>query len=119
MTLDFRVIASEWLLVIELVIGVMVLKTGVIFALARAFGTGTTRAFQMGMLLSQGGEFGFVLFAEAERGLLISHPAAQLFGAVVTISMALTPLIFLLGSRLRAPATAVTHAGPETGTPFR
>jgi monovalent cation:proton antiporter-2 (CPA2) family protein len=119
MTLDFRIIASEWLLVIELVIGVMVLKTGVIFALARAFGTGTTRAFQMGMLLSQGGEFGFVLFAEAERGLLISHPAAQLFGAVVTISMALTPLVFILGSRLRPPAsTTAPQAGPETAAHF-
>lgn len=114
MTLDFRVISDQWLLVIELVIGVMVVKTLVIFGLARLFGTGTTRAFQMGMLLSQGGEFGFVLFAEAERGLLISHPAAQLFGAVVTISMALTPLIFILGSRLKAPANVVTQAGPET-----
>jgi monovalent cation:proton antiporter-2 (CPA2) family protein len=118
MTLDFRIIASEWLLVLELVIGVMVLKTLVIFALAKGFGTGTTRAFQMGLLLSQGGEFGFVLFAEAERGLLISHPAAQLFGAVVTISMALTPLIFILGSRLRPPTTAVAHAGPETASHF-
>jgi CPA2 family monovalent cation:H+ antiporter-2/glutathione-regulated potassium-efflux system protein KefB len=72
----------------------------------------------MGMLLSQGGEFGFVLFAEAERGLLISHPAAQLFGAVVTISMALTPLVFIVGSRLRAPTAAINHAGPESAAHF-
>ncbi len=115
MSLDLGVVRAQWQLVLMLVAGVMAVKTVVIFGLARVTGTGTTRAFQMGMLLAQGGEFGFVLFAEAERGLLITHQAAQLFGAVVTVSMALTPLVFLLGSRLRAPAgTATAHAGPES-----
>ena len=116
MTLDLGVVRNQWPLVVALVIGVMTVKTGVIFALARGFGTGTTRAFQMGLLLSQGGEFGFVLFAEAARGLLITTPAAQLFGAVVTLSMALTPLVFLLASKLRvgAAAVATSRDGPET-----
>ena len=118
MTLDLSVVREQWALVIALVIGVMAIKTGVIFALARAFGTGATRAFQMGLLLSQGGEFGFVLFAEAARGLLISAKAAQLFGAVVTVSMALTPLVFLLASKLQVGGAAVdaTRDGPETGS---
>jgi CPA2 family monovalent cation:H+ antiporter-2/glutathione-regulated potassium-efflux system protein KefB len=117
MTLDLSVVRDQWALVIALVFGVMAIKTGVIFALARAFGTGATRAFQMGLLLSQGGEFGFVLFAEAASGLLISPKAAQLFGAVVTVSMALTPLIFLLASRLRVDGAVADTArdGPETG----
>ena len=117
MTLDLTVVRDQWALVITLVFGVMAIKTGVIFSLARAFGTGTTRAFQMGLLLSQGGEFGFVLFAEAASGLLISAKAAQLFGAVVTVSMAVTPLIFLLASRLRvgSPVAEAARDGPETG----
>lgn len=114
MTLDFGVVADQWPRLIALVVGVMAVKTLVIFALARATGTGTLRAFQMGLLLSQGGEFGFVLFAEAQRGLLVTGEAAQLFGAVVTCSMALTPLIFLAASRLQ-PRTApkAAHDGPE------
>jgi CPA2 family monovalent cation:H+ antiporter-2/glutathione-regulated potassium-efflux system protein KefB len=118
MTLDLTVVRDQWPLVIALVFGVMAIKTGMIFGLARAFGTGTTRAFQMGLLLSQGGEFGFVLFAEAASGLLISPKAAQLFGAVVTVSMAVTPLIFLLASRLRvgSPVPQAARDGPETGT---
>ena len=117
MTLDLTVVRDQWLLVIALVVGVMAIKTGVIFGLARAFGTGTMRAFQMGLLLSQGGEFGFVLFAEAARGLLITPQAAQLFGAVVTVSMAVTPLIFLLASRLQPAAVAAgDRDGPETAT---
>ena len=117
MTLDLSVIREHWLLIIALVVGVMAVKTGVVMALAGGFGTKPTRAFQMGLLLSQGGEFGFVLFAEAQRGLLITTDAAQLFGAVVTVSMAVTPLLFLAASRLK-PKTAVEPdpAGPETGT---
>lgn len=117
MTLDLTVVREQWGLVIALVLGVMTIKTGVIFALARGFGTGATRAFQMGLLLSQGGEFGFVLFAEAQRGLLITATAAQLFGAVVTLSMAITPLAFLLASKIRMSASPADAArdGPETG----
>ena len=116
MTLDLGVVRDQWLLIAALVIGVMAVKTGVIFALARGSGTGTTRAFQMGLLLAQGGEFGFVLFAEAARGLLITADAAQLFGAVVTLSMALTPLVVLFASKLRIGAAVAdpVRDGPET-----
>ena len=99
MTLDLRVVAEHLGLVALLVVLVMLTKTFVIGLLARAFGTGWLRAFQMGLLLAQGGEFGFVLFAQAERGLLIGHTAAQIFGAVVTCSMVLTPLVVRFASR--------------------
>ncbi|WP_426167988.1 monovalent cation:proton antiporter-2 (CPA2) family protein [Sandarakinorhabdus sp. DWP1-3-1] len=115
MSLDLAIVRDQWALVLALVVGVMALKTLIVFALAIGFGTGATRAFQMGLLLSQGGEFGFVLFAEAQRGLLITNAAAQLFGAVVTVSMALTPVLVLLASRLQPPAGTVDQpAGPET-----
>lgn len=114
MTLDLSIVRDNWGLVLVLVVGVMAIKTLVIMALAMGFGTGRLRAFQMGLLLSQGGEFGFVLFAAAAQGLLISKSAAQLFGAVVTLSMALTPLLFLLAARLQPERKAgVVHDGPE------
>jgi len=116
MTLDLTIVRDQWLLVVALVVGVMAVKTAVIGLLAWRLGTIPLRAFQMGLLLAQGGEFGFVLFAEAERGLLIDHQAAQLFGAVVTISMVLTPLLFSLVARLQPRAAAAdTRAGPEAG----
>lgn len=115
MTLDLGVVRDHWLLILGLVVGVMAVKTAVVTALARSFGSGLTRSFQMGLLLAQGGEFGFVLFAEAARGMLITGQAAQIFGAVVTISMAVTPLIFLAASRLQPATVAVAdRAGPET-----
>ena len=116
MSLDLGVMAANWGLIAALVVGVMAVKTAVIAALARSFGTEWRRAIKMGLLLAQGGEFGFVLFAEAERGLLITHSAAQLFGAVVTCSMALTPLLFRLAGRLFAlpDDAAGSRDGPET-----
>src|SRR3546814_2277987 len=51
------------------------------------------RAVKLGLLLSQGGEFGFVLFAAAQSALLIAPEAASLFAAIVTISMASTPFL--------------------------
>lgn len=114
MSLDLAVVAAHWGLVLALVVGVMAVKTAVIAALARQFGTDLRRSLEMGLLLAQGGEFGFVLFGEAERGLLISHSAAQLFGAVVTCSMALTPLLFRLAARIiERPEDAGSRDGPE------
>jgi CPA2 family monovalent cation:H+ antiporter-2/glutathione-regulated potassium-efflux system protein KefB len=59
-------------------------------------------ALALGLLLSQGGEFGFVLFAQAQKALLIAPEAASLFGAIVTLSMATTPFLMMITRRIRA-----------------
>jgi voltage-gated potassium channel Kch len=55
----------------------------------------TRKAWRTGLLLSQGGEFGFVLFTAAQDAVLITPEAASLFGAIVTISMASTPFLMM------------------------
>src|SRR3546814_7390898 len=72
-------------------------------------------ALSLGLLLSQGGEFGFVLFAQASDALLIAPEAASLFGAVVTLSMASTPLLMTLVRRFNREDAPITAAldGPE------
>ena len=70
--------------------------------LAMAFRMAWRPALALGLLLSQGGEFGFVLFAQAQNALLISPEAASLFGAIVTLSMATTPFLMMATRRLRA-----------------
>jgi voltage-gated potassium channel Kch len=66
-------------------------------------------------LLSQAGEFGFVLFAQAAAAQLILPEAASLFGAVVTLSMAATPFLMRLTDWLerREVASVKGLAGPE------
>jgi len=69
----------------------------------------------MAMLLSQGGEFAFVLFAAAQQALLIDPEAASLFGAVVTLSMASTPFLMIIAGKLarHKPASDVQLDDPE------
>ena len=93
MMLDLHVVAARPLFVIGMALAVVAIKALVIFGIARAFRIGARQSFALGLLLSQGGEFGFVLFAQAEAARLIAPEAASLFGAVVTLSMATTPFL--------------------------
>lgn len=96
MLLDLRLIAARPLLVIGIAAGVIVSKTILITLLSRVFRGSWTRSFRLGLLLSQAGEFGFVLFAQATAAQLILPQAASLFSAVVTVSMVATPFLMRL-----------------------
>jgi len=114
MLLDLGVVASRPLVVIGLAAGVIVTKTVLITLLSRTFSGGWTRSFRLGLLLSQAGEFGFVLFGQATAALLVSPEAAALFSAVVTLSMAATPFLMRLTDWLeRREERADGLDGPE------
>jgi glutathione-regulated potassium-efflux system protein KefB len=93
MLLNLRLIADRPLFVIGIAAGVIATKTIIITLIDRAFGGKWTGSIRLGLLLSQAGEFGFVLFAQATAAQLIAPEAASLFGAVVTLSMATTPFL--------------------------
>jgi len=114
MLLDLKLVAARPLLVIGLAAGVILTKTALITLLSRLFNRGWTRSFRLGLLLSQAGEFGFVLFAQATAALLITPMAASLFSAVVTLSMATTPFLMRLTDWLeRREESAEGLDGPE------
>jgi monovalent cation:proton antiporter-2 (CPA2) family protein len=113
MTLDLGILVDRAALVLGLALAVMTVKTVLIAGLALLFGSPLRSALPMGLLLSQGGEFGFVLFGAAERGLLLSPQAASLFGAVVTMSMALTPILVRLLSVLPVSEREIALDGPQ------
>ena len=96
MLLDLRLVVARPLLVLSLAAAVIVSKAVLISLLSRLFGCGWQRSIRLGLLLSQAGEFGFVLFAQATAAALISPEAASLFSAVVTLSMATTPFLMRL-----------------------
>lgn len=103
MMLDLQAIAERPVFVLLGAILLISAKTGVIFVLGLFAKMQWRSALALGLLLSQGGEFGFVLFAAAERGLLISSEASSLFTAIVTISMASTPFLMKFTSSIRRP----------------
>ena len=104
MLLDVDVILAQPLFVASLALALVAVKITVIFALGRFFGLKSKQSIIMAMLLSQGGEFAFVLFTAAQQALLIEPEAGSLFGAVVTLSMATTPFLMIIAGKLAALA---------------
>ena len=114
MMLDLGAIAERPAFVIGVALALIVIKAAIIMGLALAFRMAWRPALALGLLLSQGGEFGFVLFAQAQQAQLIAPEAASLFGAIVTLSMATTPFLMMLTRRFRAEPVSKTEvrAGP-------
>ena len=106
MMVDLNVIAERPLFVIGLAVALIALKATIIMGLASLFGMPWRRALALGLLLSQGGEFGFVLFGQAHTAMLISPEAASLFTAIVTLSMATTPFLMMATRRIRVERAA-------------
>lgn len=113
MLLNLQAIADRPFFVLAMALALIVTKTGVIMAIGLAFKMTWRQAFALGLLLSQGGEFGFVLFAQAQAGYLIKPEAASLFGAIITLSMATTP--FLMGITKRFRVEPVVEGGERDG----
>jgi CPA2 family monovalent cation:H+ antiporter-2/glutathione-regulated potassium-efflux system protein KefB len=110
MTLDLHAIAANPLFVAGMAFALIVIKAALIMGMALLFGAKLRGAFALGVLLSQGGEFGFVLFAQAQHAMLIEGRAASLFGAIVTLSMATTPFLMMATKRMRAePERTADH----------
>ncbi len=116
MLINLEAIAEEPLYVALLVVTLIAVKAGVITAIGLIFKMKLGRAIWLGLLLSQGGEFGFVLFAQAERAELIAPEAASLFSAVVILSMAATPFLMNGAAWVRQRLPEPDHGldGPET-----
>ena len=100
LSLDLPVIARQWLAILLLTPALMATKAIVVFALCRLFGESRDTAIRVAAVLPQGGEFAFVLFSAASAARLFDGATASLLVAVVTLSMALTPVSAWLGGRL-------------------
>ncbi|MFG1174877.1 glutathione-regulated potassium-efflux system protein KefB [Erwiniaceae bacterium CAU 1747] len=82
--------------IIEILVGVVALvavKTLVLYLLARIYGLRSSERLQFAGVLSQGGEFAFVLFSAAASAKLFSGDQMPLLLVTVTLSMMTTPLL--------------------------
>jgi Kef-type K+ transport system membrane component KefB/voltage-gated potassium channel Kch len=108
-SLDFSVIAAKPLLVGVLVLGLIVLKTLVLLAIATLLKIRGSHRWLLALALAQGGEFAFALLSMASQQQILDAENAKLLVAVVALSMAITPLFFIVYERVIAPRyTAVS-----------
>jgi glutathione-regulated potassium-efflux system protein KefB len=115
MLIDLDAVADRPLMALGLVAALVAIKAVLITLLGLMFRMSLGRAIWLGLLLSQGSEFGFVLFGQAEAAQLVTAEAASLFSAVVVMSMISTPFLMWLNDAVlrRLPERDVSLEGPE------
>jgi CPA2 family monovalent cation:H+ antiporter-2 len=96
---------------IALVAALIAIKAAVTTGLALAIRLPPQIAVRVGLILGQGGEFGFILVGGAAAIGLVPEPAKQVVLSVVALSMMLTPLLAMLGAWLGKRLHRVTRIG--------
>jgi len=110
MSLDLAAVASQWPVIAAGVLALMLVKALGIYLVARLTRSTHADALDRAVLMAQGGEFAFVLFAAALAGRVIDPVTNANLTAIVVLSMALTPLAVLVHQRF-APRAAVSTEG--------
>jgi CPA2 family monovalent cation:H+ antiporter-2 len=99
MMLDLRLVLEQAWLVLLLLLLLVGFKFALIGALARVFGAAPGSALRVALALAQGGEFGFVLLAQAGAAGVVGDTLGQPLLAAMILSMIATP--FLIGASNR------------------
>jgi len=96
MKLDLGLLASEPVMIMGAAIALVATKTVIIWSLLRWSGQESRDALHVGLMLSQGGEFAFVVMTAAVGNALVEPGLANQITLIVGLSMALTaPLVIL------------------------
>lgn len=103
MALNLGLLSSDPGAVAMLVSGIVAIKLAALFALGRWHGLGSREAVKLGIALSQGGEFAFVLFGVALTAGVLSIAQVDLLSVAVSLSMVITPLLFIVHDRWPEP----------------
>ena len=115
MSIDLGVVAREPAVILGGVVALLALKTAVLMAVGRwSGGLSLRESLRLGAVLAMGGEFGFVIFAEALKAGLIEAAMRDKLFVVIGLSMAATPLALLAVSRwLRDHPEAKAARAPD------
>lgn len=93
MSVAWPLIIENWFAVLFGAIGLVALKFSVLVALTRVFKSPWPDSLRITAVLGQGGEFGFVMFTVSITAGLLTQNDAFLLTAIVTGTMAMTPLV--------------------------
>jgi glutathione-regulated potassium-efflux system protein KefB len=104
MSLNLALIVEEPHRVIAIVAGLLAVKAGVIYLLARRARLEAQPSRRLALAIAQGGEFAFVLFTAGLASGVLEKEVVDLLAVAVTLSMAATPLLLLLDELLMPKA---------------
>jgi len=103
MGIAFGVLFAEPLRVLSLVAVLIGIKVAVLYILGTFFRMHVADRLLLAILMSQAGEFAFVLLNFARSAAVLDDNQTQLWSVVVALSMALTPFLLLLFDKVWVP----------------
>ncbi len=111
MTVNLSVIVDQIGLVVLLTVALLAAKTALTALMCRVSGLAAGPSLNAGLMLSQGGEFAFLLFALAMAVGVLDQGVGTVLFAVVAVTMALSPPLAAAGARISRHLAA--HAAVE------
>jgi monovalent cation:proton antiporter-2 (CPA2) family protein len=96
MSIDLTVLIAQPVTLAVIVVSLVTIKATILYGLGWWWGIGNGPSRRLGLVLSQGGEFAFVLFSVGVFEGVIGRETASLLTLAVTLSMATTPLLLLI-----------------------
>jgi len=115
MSMDISVFAEQPLEITALIVSLIGVKASILALLSLPFKLTTAESTKLGLILGQGGEFGFVIFALANKLGFLPDDVNKILVVVIVSSMALTPVLAEAGARM-APIIQDSLPASETET---
>ena len=110
MSIDFGILLRDPLLIIGLALGLVAIKAVILYLLGRLYGLPARQLPLFALVLSQGGEFAFVLFGVAQTSGVLPTAINDTLIVTVALSMLTTPLLMFIHDKLIEPR--LDHAPP-------
>jgi monovalent cation:H+ antiporter-2, CPA2 family len=110
MSVDIRAVAAALGSVMAAVFALLAVKAVILFVVSRLFGVALAAAAELALVLSQAGEFGFVVVGLSRANDLISLELASFLIAVISLTMMVTPFLALAARRLARRLERVEQA---------
>ena len=99
MSIDFGTLVTHPLRILILLAGFLLIKTGMLWLIARPLKVPARQRRWFAVLLGQGSEFAFVVFGAAQTASVLDPEWAKALTLAVALSMAVTPLLLVLLTR--------------------
>jgi glutathione-regulated potassium-efflux system ancillary protein KefC len=112
MSIDFGIMLRDPLLIAGLALALVVVKMLVLFVLGRIYGLPGRQLPLFGLILSQGGEFAFVLFSVAQATGILPGAITDTLIVTVALSMLTTPLLMVVHDKFIEPRLDRAPAPP-------
>jgi CPA2 family monovalent cation:H+ antiporter-2 len=117
MLLDFSLLLHRWALVSAVLLGMLLLKTAIVTLVAKPRTHSWFKSLRAGIVVSQGGEFGFALLTLLLRHDLLAPEIVEPLLAATVLSMVLAP--FLIRHNRRIARALLGEAGPPSSEAAR